>query len=119
MRLGRKIPTVVMRMGVNAIGCLVVNLERRMPVNIGGLPYMALDIATYMNYIYHIMNLYHVQDADRSMWVAAHDWQEAVSRWKLQIAKENNYALLAEVGEPQGVQLVCENDNPDFPEYLP
>lgn len=63
------------------------------------------------------MNLYNVQDLDRPMWIAANTCQEAIDKWRSQIAKENDSSI-EEVGEPQGVQLVCEN-NDDFPEYIP
>jgi len=52
-------------------------------------------------------NLYHVQDADRPMWVVASNWNAALAKWKHVIAEENEQKP-EEVSEPQGIQLVCE-----------
>lgn len=64
------------------------------------------------------MNLYQVQDSDRPMWVAAHTWAEAIHKWKVQISIENHTDVTG-VTEPSGINLVCENNNDDFPEYIP
>ena len=53
------------------------------------------------------MNLYHVQDADRPMWVIASDYGNAVLKWKALVAEENNESI-GEVVDPQGVSFVCE-----------
>ena len=58
------------------------------------------------------MNLYHVQDADRPMWVAAESLADAISRWEAHGRDE--YGDADEVEPPQGVQLICE----DY-EFLP
>jgi len=64
------------------------------------------------------MNLYHVQDNDRPMYVAGASWIQAIEKWKLRIAIENACCALETV-EPRGVSLIAENCNDDFPEYLP
>lgn len=56
------------------------------------------------------MNLYHVQDSDRPMYVLAHDWQNALARWKARVAFENDCGP-DEMEEPQGIALVCEQDD--------
>ena len=53
------------------------------------------------------MNLYHVQDADRPMWVYASDYSSAVFKWKALIAEEND-EMIGEVVDPQGVSFICE-----------
>lgn len=53
--------------------------------------------------------LYHVQDNDRPLFVIAGSWSGAVSMWKRAIAMENDMSV-ADVDEPQGVQLVAEED---------
>jgi hypothetical protein len=53
-------------------------------------------------------NLYHVQDADRPMWVIAPSWTVALARWKILVAVENDMPV-AEVEEPQGIQFVCDD----------
>lgn len=55
-------------------------------------------------------NLYHIQDADRPMWVVAPNWTEALTRWKNRMAVENDQEP-EEVEECRGVQLVCEADD--------
>lgn len=53
------------------------------------------------------MNLYHVQDSDRPMWVIAATWGGAVEKWKAKIREENGGVC---DDEPQGVQFVCDED---------
>ena len=55
------------------------------------------------------MNLYHVQDNDRPMWVLANDYGEAVVKWKLRMAQEDQIAL-NDVADPEGVQFICYAD---------
>lgn len=52
------------------------------------------------------MNLYYIQDSDRPMWVIAANWLEAIEKWKAKIREEND----GECDEPQGVQLICDED---------
>lgn len=52
------------------------------------------------------MPLFHVQDSDRPMWVIGKDWQDALTQWKTVIAHEND----GDVGEPDGIQHVCDDD---------
>ncbi len=58
------------------------------------------------------MSLFHVQDADRPMYVFAPDWGGALAAWRLQITKENpdDYGG-AEVPEPDGIALVASTDD--------
>lgn len=67
------------------------------------------------------MKLFRVQDADRPMLVAAHDWKDAVDRWREQIVREGNPEDFEE-GEPidpDGIELVAErSDRNDFPDLL-
>lgn len=53
-------------------------------------------------------NIYHIQDADRPMWVIAASWTEALNKWKAVIGPENDMKP-EDVSEPQGIQLVCES----------
>ena len=55
-------------------------------------------------------NLYHVQDADRPMWVIAPNWNAALTKWKEAVATETEQNP-NEVSEPQGIQLVCESND--------
>lgn len=55
------------------------------------------------------MNLYHVQDADRPMYVVAASFGDAIDRWKEVIATENNMSI-NEVEEPMGCEYVCGSD---------
>lgn len=52
------------------------------------------------------MPLYQVQDSDRPMWVIAADWGRALIQWKELIAREND----GEEAEPDGIMLVCSDD---------
>lgn len=56
------------------------------------------------------MSLYHVQDSDRPLWVQADSYGEAVTKWKLVIAIENEMAA-DEVEEPCGVSFVCDAED--------
>ncbi len=49
-------------------------------------------------------NLYHVQDADRPMYVIAPDWETAIRAWKAVIIAENDGE---EGGEPDGISLIA------------
>lgn len=55
-------------------------------------------------------NLYHIQDADRPMWVVAPNWTEALKRWTNRMALENDQKP-EEVETCRGIQLVCEADD--------
>lgn len=56
------------------------------------------------------MNLYHVQDNDRPMWVLAKDYGHAVTLWKRHVGEENDMSAIV-VDEPQGVQFICDEDD--------
>lgn len=53
--------------------------------------------------------LYHVQDSDGPMWVAAKDYTQAIARWKQVVAAESGEPL-EDIDEPAGVTLICEAD---------
>lgn len=53
------------------------------------------------------MNLYHIQDCDRPMYVAADSWLDAINRWKVNIAVENEESS-DDVEEPEGIVLVAK-----------
>lgn len=55
------------------------------------------------------MNLYHVQDSDRPMFVLGSSWQEALDKWRALIREENDMQP-NESCEPTGIQLVAEED---------
>lgn len=40
------------------------------------------------------------------MWVIESDWLEAIEKWKAKIREENN----GECDEPEGVDLICDED---------
>lgn len=62
------------------------------------------------------MNLYHVQDGDRPMYVVAQTYGDAVRRWQAQIGIENE---CGDAEEPKGVALIAEgSDVNNFPELL-
>lgn len=50
--------------------------------------------------------LYHVQDADRPMYVVASSFQEALDTWTAYIAGENDMKV-EDVEGPNGVSLIC------------
>ena len=52
------------------------------------------------------MPLFLIQDSDRPMWLVAADWGVALSQWKVLIASEND----GDDAEPDGIQLVCPDD---------
>lgn len=54
-----------------------------------------------------IVNLYHIQDSDRPMWVIAANWQDALEKWKTKIREENE----GECDEPEGIQRICDEDD--------
>ena len=58
------------------------------------------------------MPLYHVQDSDRPMYVLADGWGEAVKLWQDRIRLENEEPdqEYGEPDQPQGVNLVCDDD---------
>lgn len=58
------------------------------------------------------MNLYYVQDGDNPMHVAADSWEHAVDRWRLAIAFKFGEDMEGE--EPQGIQLVAEEEDLDI-----
>lgn len=53
------------------------------------------------------MPLYHVQDADRPLYVVAKDWATAIDAWRQQIREENDGD---DGDEPLGVNLVCDDN---------
>ncbi len=59
-----------------------------------------------------MMRLYLVQDSDRPLYVTANTMGEAVRKWQRKIFEENSgeYEDMANVEEPQGVQLICEEN---------
>lgn len=63
------------------------------------------------------MKLFLIQDADRPVYVVATDWTSALKRWKKRMAQENG-DLVFDVAEPQGIQMICQNDHADYPELL-
>lgn len=54
-------------------------------------------------------NLFLIQDADRSMFVIASDFQSALKSWTERIAKENN-CIPEDVDPPVGIQFVANSD---------
>lgn len=54
------------------------------------------------------MNLYHIQDADRPMFVVASSWQAALTAWQKQISIENEDCPPEEFN-PQGIAFVAEH----------
>ncbi len=53
------------------------------------------------------MNLYHIQDADRPMYVIARSWNEAIVIWENKVIGEND---ADDCEPPAGIMLVCEAD---------
>jgi hypothetical protein len=53
--------------------------------------------------------LYLIQDSDRPCYVIAHDWQDALGKWKIQIAKENDCPP-HEVEDPKGISFIAEGN---------
>lgn len=58
--------------------------------------------------------LFHVQDSDRPMWVAAPNYTEALRRWEMRMRSENEIGEGEPVPPPDGITAVCEPD-----EFLP
>lgn len=56
------------------------------------------------------MNLYHVQDSDRPMYVVRNDWQEALEAWRKVIREENNMGP-DDSCEPDGIHLVADAED--------
>lgn len=52
------------------------------------------------------MNIYHIQDPDRPMWVVAPTYNDALWRWKTVIADENG-CTFDDVEDPQGMAFIC------------
>jgi hypothetical protein len=63
------------------------------------------------------VNLYHVQDGDRPMYVVAADWSDALRRWSAQIRKEDETMQPDEPVNPAGVALIAEGGD-GYPELL-
>lgn len=57
------------------------------------------------------MKLFHVQDADRPMYVVAKGWEDALSKWRRVIRAENPDLEPDEPIDPAGVALVCDEDD--------
>jgi len=55
-------------------------------------------------------NLYHVQDGDRPMYVVGTSWQDALGAWRKCICVENNIDVSDEQPEPDGITLVCKDE---------
>lgn len=55
------------------------------------------------------LNLYHVQDPDRPLYVLAPDWIDALRAWQNQIRRENDMGP-GEEFQPTGIQLVARHD---------
>lgn len=56
------------------------------------------------------MPLYHVQDSDRPLYVVAKDFGDAVKKWQHVIYNENGPFDEGENNNPQGVYLICDDD---------
>lgn len=56
------------------------------------------------------LNLYKVQDSDRPMWVVAGNWRKALEAWKLYVGPENGVSP-KDARDPEGISLICENDD--------
>lgn len=56
------------------------------------------------------MNLFHVKDGDRPMFVIAADWQAALEAWRALIRKENPDEPADWSPDPQGIDFVAEGD---------
>lgn len=63
------------------------------------------------------MNIYHIQDCDRPLFVFAENWTEALDVWKHKIATENDLKP-HDVEEPQGITLIAERDDIVLPAKL-
>lgn len=61
------------------------------------------------------MKLFHVQDSDRPLYIVADDFSAAVTRWRQVILAENEGEFEpGELPDPDGVSLVCDDDELDF-----
>ena len=56
------------------------------------------------------LNLYHVQDGDRPMYVLAIDWKGAIDRWKARVGEEGGLNI-EELDEPRGISMVADADD--------
>ena len=56
------------------------------------------------------MHIFNIQDADRPMYVIAKNWNEALEKWKLHIATENDMAI-DEVEEPCGIIRIADSND--------
>lgn len=56
------------------------------------------------------MSLYQIQDNDRPLWVQAEDYGQAVAKWKILIAFENDMEV-DDVEDPQGVNFICDAED--------
>lgn len=56
------------------------------------------------------MKLFHVQDADRPMYVLANSWREAFNNWCAKVAEENDCSK-GEVEDPDGVAWMADEDD--------
>lgn len=63
------------------------------------------------------MKLYRVQDDDRPMHVLALDFEDAVRRWRAQIAQENPEDDCSDE-YPEGVCLIAQNTDEALPDLL-
>lgn len=55
------------------------------------------------------LNLYHIQDADRPMYVFAPDWNGALAAWRTQITTENPGDYDTEPPNPEGIAFIADN----------
>jgi hypothetical protein len=56
------------------------------------------------------MNIYHVQDNDRPMFVIASSWDRALRGWRQLIQEENPEADMSDVN-PDGITFVAESND--------
>lgn len=65
-----------------------------------------------------MLSLFQVQDSDRSMWVIAENYGDAVERWQKQISHENPGDDCSD-DQPDGVNLIASGtDLDEMPEIL-
>lgn len=61
--------------------------------------------------------LFHVQDADRPMFIVAADWTAALEAWRNLISREDDLDTMMRFQpelrliEPEGIMLVCGSDD--------
>jgi hypothetical protein len=56
------------------------------------------------------MPLFHIQDADRPMFVIDENYKDALEYWREAMAIENE-CQTSEVEEPLGIKFVCSNND--------